>query len=170
MPNIENIIAAKNKDILRRNLPHTQVKELQCNCRVKTECPLRGRCRESSMVYRAVVETDNTTASYVGLTDNQFKVRLANHKQSFQKEKLKNATELSKYIWGLKEANIDFNIKWEIVDKATSYSNCTKRCKLCLLEKYYIICCNKLGTLNKKSELVNTCRHARKYLLSSIAT
>ena len=37
--------------------------------------------------------------NYVGLTDTEFKLRYANHKQSFTKRTLQNATELSKYIW-----------------------------------------------------------------------
>ena len=34
--------------------------------------------------------------------------------------------------------------------------------------KYYIICKPELATLNKLSELVSSCRHARKFLLMNI--
>ena len=41
-------------------------------------------------------------------------------------------------------------------------------CKLCLSEKFYIIkSLNDPNLLNKKSELVNTCRHQSKLLLKS---
>ena len=41
-------------------------------------------------------------------------------------------------------------------------------CKLCLSEKFYIIkLLNDPNLLNKKSELVNTCRHQTKLLLKS---
>ena len=43
-------------------------------------------------------KTNNET--YVGLTDTEFKLRYANHKQSFTNRTLQNATELSKYIYG----------------------------------------------------------------------
>ena len=79
---------------------------------------MNGRCREKGVVYRATVETDNSKETYVGLTDTEFKARLANHKQSFTKEKLKNTTELSKHVWSLKDSNVEYTIKWEIVGKA----------------------------------------------------
>ena len=41
-----------------------------------------------------------------------------------------------------------------------------KHCNLCLWEKYYIITANKDSTLNSRTELVSTCRHKRKFLLS----
>ena len=41
-------------------------------------------------------------------------------------------------------------------------------CKLCLSEKFYIIkSLNDPNLVNKKSELVNTCRHQSKLLLKS---
>ena len=42
-------------------------------------------------------------------------------------------------------------------------------CKLCLSEKFYIIeSLNDPNLLNKKTELVNTCRHQSKLLLKSL--
>ncbi len=113
-------------------------------------------------------ENKNNSESYVGLTDPEFKLRYANHKQSFNIPKLRNATELSKYIWSLKEKNKNYNITWRILGKTTSYSNKTKQCNLCILEKYYIICHQDKATLNKKSELVSHCRHANKFLLKNV--
>ena len=80
----------------------------------------------------------------------------------------KVSTELSKYIWSLKEKNIDYSIKWSILDHAKVYTNSTKRCNLCISEKYYIICKPWLATLNKRSELLSKCRHSRKYLLNEV--
>ena len=51
---------------------------------------------------------------------------------------------------------------------ARSYSNVTKKCNLCLWEKYYIICRPDLATLNNRNELVTSCRHAKKFLLNSV--
>ena len=40
-----------------------------------------------------------------------------------------------------------------------------KRCNLCLKEKFLIICPPELSTLNKRNELVSSCRHRNKALL-----
>ena len=39
----------------------------------------------------------------------------------------KHATDLSKYVWGLKDKNILYNIKWQKIKQAWSYSNVSKR-------------------------------------------
>ena len=80
----------------------------------------------------------------------------------------KNATHLSRYIWTLNEKNIGYDLKWRILARANSYSNTNKRCNLCIAEKYFIICKPQLCSLSSRNELVNTCRHARKWCLSNI--
>ena len=39
------------------------------------------------------------------------------------------------------------------------------RCNLNLWEKYFIICRPELATLNKRNEVVTSCRHTNKFLL-----
>ena len=68
------------------------------------------------------------------------------------------------YIY-IKEANKEFNITWKILAKAKSYTNLTKRCNLCTTEKFFLICRPHTATLNKRNELVSTCRHRRKFIL-----
>ena len=168
LPNVQNQIDANNKiQIAKATTPENKP---DCNCREKANCPLDGKCRVSGVVYQATVtskdhEDNKNTETYVGLTDTPFKQRLANHKQSFEKERLKKSTELSKHIWSLKDNNKEYTISWKILGRARSYSNTTKRCNLCLLEKFYIICHRDKSSLNKRSELVNQCRHAKKFLL-----
>ena len=111
------------------------------------------------MVYQATVTTEQGSECYVGLTDTGFKSRFTNHKESFRNEAYSNQTELSKYVWQLKKAKVDYTIRF---DRSQSYYNATKRCKLCTLEKFYIICKQELATLNKRTELTSTCRHANK--------
>ena len=41
----------------------------------------------------------------------------------------------------------------------------SKRCNLCLKEKFLIICRPELSTLNKRNELVSSCLHRNKALL-----
>ena len=71
------------------------------------------------VVYQATVTTKDKTTNrppqtYVGLTENSFKTRLANNKSdktSFNSFDKRNATELSKYVWELKNRNIHYTIK-----------------------------------------------------------
>ena len=144
-----------------------EMEDKKCNCWRKTECPLGNRCLTSGIVYLATVSTDEKTETYVGLTDTPFKSRYANHKQSFNKSTYKNQTELSKYIWDLKEKKKSFRLSWRILGRARRYSNTTKKCGLCTLEKYFIICHREMASLNKRSELGGSCRHATKFLLKN---
>ena len=127
MPNAKNAINAHNKAQLKK--PAAEPPK-NCSCRDKPNCPLNGECRAKSIVYQATVTTPRTgpnntnnyhSETYVGLTDTEFKLRYANHKQSFSNQRLRNATELSKYIWSLKEKNIEYKITWKILGKAHSY-------------------------------------------------
>ena len=77
-----------------------------------------------------------TTETYVGLTATDFKTRWRNHQMSFKHEKRRNDTELSKYLWKLKEKKEGYSISWKIIAKAKAYSNTTKRCNLCITEKF----------------------------------
>ena len=52
---------------------------------------------------------------------------------------LSNETELSKYIWDMKNNNEDFTIEWKIQDKAKPYQPGNKHCNLRISEKYAII-------------------------------
>ena len=105
---------------------------------------------------------------YIGLCDTTFKLRYRNHVSSFRNERYKHATELSKYIWSLNDKNAKYNIKWRKIKQASSYSNVTKRCNLCLWEKYFIICKPEMASLNKRNELSSCCRHVRKFLLKNV--
>ena len=73
------------------------------------------------------------------MTATTFKERYANHTSSFRHKKDSNKTELSKHIWKLKENNQDYTIKWSILKHAISYTGGSKRCNLCLEEKFCIL-------------------------------
>ena len=138
-----------------------------CNCRQKNTCPLDGNCLQSSVIYQATVtrKDNNTTETYIGLTENDFKTRYRNHTASFRHAKHRNSTELSKHIWTLKNNNIEHFISWRILSSHSPYNSSSKRCNLCLKEKFLIICRPELSTLNKRNELVSSCRHRNKALL-----
>ncbi len=168
MPNIGNIISAHNQSVLAKKPQQISVpKDKNCNCRQKDDCPLSQKCLVESVVYQATVTRDdnNDQQTYVGLTAGDFKTRYNNHTSSFRNPKHKNSTVLSKYIWTLKDSKILYSIKWKILRKCKPYSSRTKRCNLCLHEKYIIICYPELSSLNSRNELISTCPHRKKHLL-----
>ena len=168
MENMGSIINKHNKKVLANNTSRDSNKSL-CNCRSKEQCPLNNTCQSSSIVYNAQVSTatDNnaTSKNYIGLTEGTFKQRFNQHKVTFRHRKYINSTELSKYIWHLKDNCINFDIKWSIIARAKPYSNKTKRCDLCLTEKLMIINSHSNNLLNKRSELISKCRHENKFYL-----
>ena len=115
--------------------------------------------KQSSNVRTITLET------YIGLTENDFKTRYRNHTASFRHARHRNSTELSKHIWSLKDKGIDHFITWRIISSSSTYNSSSKRCNLCLKEKFFIICRPDLSSLNKRNELVSSCRHRNKALL-----
>ena len=108
--------------------------------------------------------------TYIGMTSTDFMLRYANYKFDANNENMKNRTALSRHIWKLKKDekdNWEYEVKWRIMDSAPVYSNKTKRCRLCLLEKYYIICHPKEASLNQMCGLVNSCVHRNAFTLSN---
>ena len=165
LPNIGQIIQSHNNRILSQE-QNVQQPTRTCNCRGR-QCPLSGNCLVKSVVYQAVVtrQDNHTTQSYVGITKNTFKSRFDQHSQAFTNPSLRLSTELSKHIHMLKNNRIGYSIKWSIIRKCSPYSNATKKCQLCLYEKYVILCRPELCSLNKRSELTEACMHARNYKL-----
>ena len=57
------------------------------------------------------------------------------------------------------------NVTWRIVKKAKAYNPESKRCSLCLTEKFEIANYPDRNLLNKRTEIIAKCRHRRKHLL-----
>ena len=166
MPNMKSIISNHNKNILRK---HSTITNLTppCNCKIKTKCPLDGKCRERSIVYKASLISNNITKYYYGCCETDFKSRYYNHIQSFKFKRKRNATELSKAFWKEKDAGLNPQINWSIVAKTKPYKPGSKSCNLCLTEKLVILKANPSNTLNKRSELNGKCRHLNKFKLNN---
>ena len=161
------LISAHNKSSLVNN---SQSQEKSCNCRDKQSCPWNGDCQIQNVVYQATVESPMGKETYIGLTANQFKTRFWNHTSPFRNENKRNATELSKHIWSLKDTKTNFAVTWEIMARTKPYSNTTKRCNLCITEKFFIICKPGAGTLKKRNKLASACWHTGKYLIKNVWT
>ena len=164
LPNVASNISSANRKL--RSAPSVG---RACNCRVKDNCPLNGECQAECVVYKAAV-TDPETGNekdYIGLTAPSFKLRYANHLTSMRHERYEQRTELAKHVWTLKRGNVDPSISWSIIARAPAYSASSKKCHLCLSEKLAIILWPKEKRLNKRPELVSTCRHQNKVLLAN---
>ena len=85
--------------------------------------------------------------------------------RSFRNEQYRNATTLSNYIWKLKDKNINYSLKWKIIDRGRAYQPSGKSCGLCDLEKFYLISSPELASLNQRNELATSCRHRKNHLL-----
>ena len=119
------------------------------------------------VIYQAGVYADNKIMRYYGSTQLQFKKRYSKHKSSFKK-KPEFHTTLSSYIWKLKDKKIDYEIKWSIKARGQAFSSGGRACNLCLTEKLVILTADQNSMLNKRDELLKTCRHWRKHLLVSL--
>ena len=102
---------------------------------------------------------------YYGITETKFEQRYANHIKSFRHEKHKSDTELSNELWSIKNNKCTPNIVWEILWKHQTYNPNTKRYSLCLSEKLKIAGYKGHSLLNKRSEIINKCRHRKKFAL-----
>ena len=103
------------------------------------------------------------TKDYIGMTSNTFKDRYGNHNKSFKNAKYSFETELSKYVWELKEEERKYNIKWSVLKRVTAYAHGGKRCTLCIQEKLHIMKCEKKKLLNRRSEFFAKGLHRDKF-------
>ena len=168
MPNLKSQISKHNFKILKDE--ETPMSRGGCNCRKSGgPCPLGGHCLTESLVYRAeVIDENDNRATYTGLTGNTFKARHYRHKSSFKHRKLEYDTTLASYIWSLKDNNLSYQINWSEICRAPRFNPITRKCRLCIKEKYHIIFQPEGALLNKRSELFSTCRHRLRDLLINI--
>ena len=164
MPNMAAIIFRHNKALLaQRTEPANTVPP--CNCRAKTTCLMKGQCRESSIVYKATLTSDDIAKNYYGCSQTEFKTRFYNHNQSFKYRQKCNATELSKAFWQAEDAGKNPVIEWSIAARTTPYNPGARWCNLCLAKKLFILRADPTTMLNKRSELNEKCRHKNKFKL-----
>ena len=129
--------------ISRHNSKIQQAEEVRptdfgCNCTAAIgPCPLAGNCLVNSVVYGAEVVSNNSNKqTYTGLTRNTFKKRFYGHRHSFTNREKEHATTLSTYVWQLQDNNKNFNINWKIIGRAKPFNPVTKKCNLCIKEKW----------------------------------
>ena len=102
---------------------------------------------------------------YLGWCEATFKDCFGNHKMLFNHVKHKSDTELSKIFGKSKSA-----MAGQISHANHSYNPNSKRRLLCLNEKYEIAAYRGDNLLNKRTEIINTCRRRSKYKLANYNT
>ena len=166
--NMKNIISGHNKKIIKST--ETQDTTKKCNCQKKAECPLKGNCQTTSIIYRGKIITPTNTHTYIGATETTFKVRHANHKKSFKWEKYAHESKMSQKVWELKNNETEHTVEWEVLSKGNPYKPGQKNCDLCNSEALQILIEHKRNKncVNKRSERVQTCFHRSKWKLGKL--
>ena len=124
------------------------------------------------MLHEAAVEQipSGKTETYTGVTARTFKERLYEHRADMNKESSRLKSTLAAHIWDLKDKHIQYEVSWKLKDRATDFNPVTKKCRVCLKEKYHIMYKRDGKTLNSRSEVFNTCRHRKQKLLEKAKT
>ena len=165
MNNIKMLIQKHKKRTLNKfdktEKVNTETKEPLCNCRNKNECPLKNKCLTKNVIYKATVASKKETKQYIGSTGGPFKTRWYGHNNDFKTQK-ENGTELSKYIWKLKNNKTDYKITWSILHQIGNITNPQRICMTCTYEKMEIAGASGRSSLNKRNELVCSCPHFKK--------
>ena len=139
-PNLQQIIASHNKKLISKANKTSETKKL-CSCRKGDTCPLDGKCLSENIIYQATITPNSgKEETYIGLTSNKFKTRLANHKAALKNKNLAKSCKLAEHVGRLRENNNDIKeIKWKILGTAPTYSSISNICSLCIKEKSFII-------------------------------
>ena len=109
----------------------------ECNCRNKKYCSLGGKCLSSNIVYQGKVtstQPNDNGKVYFGVGE----------------------------YWEIKRNNFIPKLTWTIVRECQLYSLSKRKCYFCQNEKLEINPHKGNNLLNKRSELINKCRHLKK--------
>ena len=156
--NVRAIVDSHNRKLLNPR----PAENISCNCRRKEECPLNGNCLVKEICYRGDVITEESLKTYYGITCRSFKERWYEHNHAIKNKNSSKATELSNYIWQLKEENKPYTLKFSIQSKASAYSSGSRRCQLCTKEQLAIALEKPKRLLNQRREIMGKCIHKGK--------
>ena len=166
MPNMKKAINQHNSKILNNENQSNGM--AGCTSVCDDQCPLPGNCKVTNVVYRATVtrSDNNTTETYTGSTYRTFRTRFNEHMNDMRNPS-RDGTTLSGHIWHLKGLGVPYDIKWEIAGRAQPFNPATGQCRLCLLEKYFIMFNKDGASLNQRTEFFSHCYHKAPLLLQN---
>ena len=90
-------------------LQHQQ--HLNVYATVEDTFPLDGCYLKQCFIYKAEIHVDNDYKIYNGAVEGDLKFQYNNHTNSFRNRYYEHATELSKYLWKLKDLGEAFILK-----------------------------------------------------------
>ena len=119
----------------------------------------------NNILYQANITSfgeNSETKVYYGICKTTFKLRNANYKKSFNHRNHKSDIGLSNEFWRIKDNKHSANITWDILGRHQAYNTSTKRSSLRLNEKLKIALHRNNNMINKRTEILNKCRHKNK--------
>ena len=151
MKNMARVIQNQNTNLLKDPIASTAKER---SCWQKSNCPPAQKCLSECWIYLAQVDRSDTnqTKNDYGTCEKNFKERYSNHTPSFRDKSKEKSTELSKYIWKLKNSSINYDLKWSKVCKAHPYTGGTRKYGLCSTGKLAIMKVHPESLLNRRDE------------------
>ena len=130
---------------------------LLCNCRLKEECPMDGKCQTIDAVYDCLVTSPEPPKIYFRSAERKWKKRYYDHKKLFNHKWYSHKTTLSSCVRHLKDTlDVRRQPKSSLVTCATPYTNISKKSLLCLYEKWLLaIQDSKNFQINERSYFAN---------------
>ena len=131
----------------------------------------KGLCFCQCFIYKAEIHVKNDYKIYCGAVEGAFKFRYNNLTKSFRNRYYEDDTELSKYIWKLKNIERSWKnitLKWSIAAYASPHRCGTRLCDLCITEKYINARADQERLLNKRTEFISKCCHRNKFPLKNV--
>jgi hypothetical protein len=131
------------------------------------DCPVPGQCNQDEAVYQATVTlATGRKETYVGLAKN-FKRIYPKHIKCLLDETTVGKTVLSTYFWPEANSGGDRKVNWTFLERnVQTYNPITRKCRLCLREKFNIVLKPELASLNSRQEIFSRCRHLQTELLA----
>ena len=118
------------------------------------------------MVYSAAISMEDETKIYIGQTNNTFRKRLGLHESDTNCGRTRCA--LSAYLIDQKKKGKEpESIQWSMIKPIKPRGRGDRYCNLCLSEKVFILRGNQDLLLNKRSELMQRCRHRDRLMLEN---
>ena len=157
MPNVALQIASHNRNLIRESKRLDLPTPKKCDCKKADSCPLNGHCKQSAVIYKADINPEvDDKKSYIGVSEGPIKERISDHRTSCRYDRYRNKTKLSAFVWEKKDIDQKCDIEWSVTRKSTSYRAGSKRCNLCLWEKFHIMK-ERNELVNERNELVTKC-------------
>ena len=76
-------------------------------------------------------------------------------------------TKLAAHVRSLKENSEQFEIDWSVIGRTSEIKDGDAVCRLCIREATAIAFADD-DCINRRSEIANSCRHRKKFLLRTI--